>query len=134
MTARYACGDRLDRERLLAVSVRRRGFDALLQAALAKDFDPALYASKHAWRLATRYAPVLVEWEPSPDGTEIPRFVLHGPLVRRFAEEWVEGVEDVTALARAERDAAGAAPVEAAYPVPDDVGRRIGLFAAKDAP
>lgn len=122
---RYAFGERPDRERILAVRVRRAGFDALLTAALQQDFDERLYASRQAWRLATRFAPVLVEWEPDPDGgEEVARLRLHGPLVRRFAEEWVVGIEDVSARARA---AGTDHPVEEPYPVPADVAVRIGL-------
>ncbi len=125
---RYAWGERPDRERILAVRVRRAGFDALLTAALQQAFDERLYASKQAWRLATRFAPVLVEWDADPsDGDEddeVARLRIHGPLVRRFAEEWVVGIDDVSALARA-TDADHSA--EAPYPVADDVAVRIGL-------
>jgi hypothetical protein len=119
---RYAFGDRLHRSRILAIHVSRAGFDALVTAALTAEWDPALYKTSGAWRLATRFAPVLVEWID-----ETPRFVVHGPLVRQLATEWVVDLRDVSAEFRALRDGEARAPQEADYPVPPDVAARIGL-------
>jgi hypothetical protein len=117
---RYSWGDRQDRSRLLAIRLHRAGFDAMLNAALKEEFDPEIYPSKRAWRLALRFSPVLVEWD-----ADVARFVILGPLIRTFAETWVAGIEDITAFAR-ERRAAGGGPPESAYPLAAETARRIG--------
>ena len=127
---RYASGDRPDREFIAAIRVLRTGFDAMLIAALQVDFDPKLYQSKHSWRLATRFSPVLVEWEPDgPNAADpqSPRFRLHGPLVRRFAEEWVIGIEDVSSRFLDPGALENLVRLEKPYPVPPEVRLRIGL-------
>jgi hypothetical protein len=73
------------------------------------DFDPAIYASKAAWHLATRFANVTVSWHPDVDaaGTELerqtPRFGLREHALRAFTEEWVMAVEDFTPWVEAHR-------------------------------
>ncbi len=118
---RYDFGRRPDRTRIVAISLSRDGFDALLMAALTAEWDERLYKTKASWRLATRFAPVLVEWVG-----DAPRFVVHGALLRRMATEWVVGLEDVSAVFRA-LCGGGPAPEERPYPVPSDVASRLGL-------
>jgi len=119
---RYAFGDRLARSRILAIEVSRRGFDAILTAALTMEWNEGLYKTRAGWRLATRFAPVLVEWS-----TDTPRLVVHGPLVRQLATEWVTGLRDVTDAFRAVRDDGVVPPTERRYPIGDDVSARLGI-------
>ncbi|MBA2321612.1 MAG: DUF4291 family protein [Deltaproteobacteria bacterium] len=119
---RYAFGDRLGRSRILAIEVARAGFDALLTAALTAEWDEVLYKTRAGWRLATRYAPVLVEWSEST-----PRLVVHGPLVRQLATEWVTGLRDVTDQFKAIRDGARPPPAERLYPLTADASIRMGI-------
>lgn len=119
---RYAFGDRLDRPCIVAIAIARAGFDALVTAALNAEWDEQLYKTKGSWRLATRFAPVLVEWVgPTP------RLVVHGPLVRQLATEWVVDLRDVTADFQAIRAGTAQPPVEREYPLATDVAQRIGL-------
>ncbi len=99
---RTAYGQRAGRERLLAVRLRRAGFDELLRRAVEAEDDRAVYPSTATWRLAMRYASATVSWHPDrgPDGAELPwqtpRFGLRGALLDAFSREWVVGVEDHT--------------------------------------
>jgi hypothetical protein len=92
------------RERLLAVKLSRSGFDELLNMAVLDDYVPALYPSRHAFRLATRFAQVLVSWhdDVDADGVELGaatvRVALRESALRAFTERWVVAVEDWTPL------------------------------------
>ena len=123
---RYDWGQRPDRERIFALSIRRTGLDAMLAAAVCAQFDSALYASREAWHLATRYAPVLVSWEAPPKGAggPVPRLTVHGPLVERLAREWVVSVTEVTAEARS--GAVARAAREAGLHLDAETAARIG--------
>lgn len=123
---RYDWGNRPDRERIFALSVRRSGLNAMLAAAVCTQFDPALYASREAWHLATRFAPVLVSWEGSPavPAGPVPRLTVHGPLVERLAREWVISVVEVTGEARS--GAVGRSDDERVLPLDAETAARIG--------
>ena len=67
-----------------AVRLPEQVFAELLRSAIAESFDPTVYGSKHAWRLATRHAQVLARWEPDLV------FTLRSAAVGRFGSAWVE--------------------------------------------
>ena len=104
-------GRRPGRERILAVTLRRQGLDAMLRQAAHGAYEPGVYASPASWRLATRYANVMIGWYPDrdPGGAELARATLRLGLrdaaLARFTEEWVVGVEDWTGWVREHRDA-----------------------------
>lgn len=122
LLARCAWGTRGGRERILAVRLAREGFDAMLRQAVPAEFDPAVYASKAAFHLATRFANVSVAWHPdcAPDGATLgrltPRFGLRDHALRAFTERWVLGVEDWTAWVAERRGASGDLPVPVLAP------------------
>jgi len=121
-------GRREGRGRILAIRLRRAGFDAMLRQAVYAHFHEKIYKSRRSWQLATRYAAVTVEWVPdtSPAGNPLTRervrLGLRGPALRRFNEDWILGVVEVTDLVRSMRDAGteGEVPAEAPYPLPED--------------
>jgi len=126
LLARCSWGLRGGRERILAVSVSRAGFDAILRQAVPAEFEPDVYPTKAAWHLATRFANVSITWHPDrgPDGAPLerltPRFGLRDHALAAFTERWVVGVEDWTAWVADHRARPGAAlpvPVLAPYPV-----------------
>lgn len=126
LLARCSWATRQGRERILAVRIGRAGFDAILRQAVPADFDTAVYASKGAWHLATRFANVTIGWHPDVDpaggllGWDTPRIGLRDHALRAFTDEWVVGIEDVTAWVeanRGRRDRDLPMPVVAAYPL-----------------
>ena len=138
----YRCGwaSKPGQERVLAVRITRAGFEwALLHAAIAH-FDAGIHTDQDEWRASLR-APVRVQWDPERDLYLRPREFrslqvgLSGEAVRRYCDEWITGIEDVTDLAhRARREircgddlkAGRFLPRELPYPLPPDVARVIG--------
>jgi len=111
-------------ERVLKIKLRHDGFRTILSRAVPTTFDPTRYPTPHAWRDALDRSEVRVQWGPDRDLSLRPlgrRAIQLGPrgeTVRRYAEEWVVGLEDVTPLAHAVRDAVRAGrPLP---PVPDE--------------
>lgn len=128
LLARSGWGTRAGRERILAVRLARAGFDAILRQAVPAEFDPAVYASKGAWHLATRYANVTLSWHRDVDavggecGWDTPRIGLREHALRAFTDQWVVGVEDVTAWVEANR---GRAVCD--LPVPPAIEYPVGV-------
>jgi Domain of unknown function (DUF4291) len=103
----YRCGwgGKEDQETVLAVEIGRAGFEWALERACLSHFEPALHADHAAWRRQLRQAPARVQWDPERDLHLRPlpqrslQLGLAGEAVRRYADEWIVSVTDVTALA-----------------------------------
>ena len=129
----YRCGwaTKEGQEVVLALWLRRAGFDALLASAVPSSHDPHRYPEHADWKRAVARSDVRLQWDPdhAPGGTpETRRAVqlgLRGPALRRFADEWLLAVEDITPLCRAQHPHAQnpyrelLTPAERVYPVTD---------------
>jgi hypothetical protein len=91
----YRCGwaSKPGQERVLAITITRAGFDwALENASLAETRDHS--------------RPVRVQWDPERDVAlrrldyRSIQVGLGGEAVHRYVDEWIQGIEDVTPLAR----------------------------------
>jgi hypothetical protein len=62
----YRCGwaTKPGQERVLAVEMRRDGFEWALAHAALSHFDPAHHPSRAEWRRQLKARPVRVQWDP----------------------------------------------------------------------
>ncbi|WP_061298931.1 DUF4291 domain-containing protein [Herbidospora cretacea] len=123
-------------ERVLAIQITREGFEWALAHSGLSHFDPAIHADRKEWT-ATRHRPVRVQWDPerSPSLHALPHRALQMGLsreaVHRYVDEWIVGIEDVTALAHRVHaldpgSRAAALPVELPYPLPAGIAATCG--------
>jgi hypothetical protein len=139
----YRCGwaTKPGQERVLAVSITRDGFEWALANAALSHYVRGVHADRAAWQRELTAAPTRVQWDPERDLwlRELPYRSLQvgigGTAAGRYADEWITGIEDVTALARQIRgrldagDETGAAallPAERVYPLPETIAARLG--------
>nr|WP_309245992.1 DUF4291 domain-containing protein [Verrucosispora sioxanthis] len=139
----YRCGwaSKPGQERVLAVEIRRSGFEWALAAAGLSHFDRSVYPDRAAWTRRVQTSPVRVQWDPErslrlgPLPYRSLQVGLSGEAVDRYLDEWIVAITEVTGLAHAIRDRlvagddAGAAallPTERAYPLPAEIGAVIG--------
>jgi hypothetical protein len=128
-----------NQEAIARVRITRAGFDAILEEAVLTHYVPALYETELAWTTALKRSRVRCQWDPDRnlrDGKLDRRAIqlgISGDFVYRYVNEWIVGVEDVTELAHAVRDAVRAkrsdlpeVPVEQHYPVSETVRRDLG--------
>jgi len=141
----YRCGwgTKPDQETVLAVRIQRAAFDALLDAAVPSSFDPRHFGTRDEWQTAVAGSSVRLQWDPDHDPTGAPlerralQLVLRGDPLRRYAREWILGIEDVSAFVAEQREHAARSrwsalrmPAERVYPVADPiVWLRLGLDA-----
>ncbi|WP_245931782.1 DUF4291 domain-containing protein [Actinokineospora auranticolor] len=138
----YRCGyaRKVDQERVLAVDISPVGFHWALGHAALSHFRAGFHADHDEWQAGVERSPVRIQWDPE-------RNLAHGPLahrsiqiglsaeaVRRYVDEWIVGLTDVTATMRAvgEHAAAGRVaeatallPEERPYPLPEDLASRV---------
>ncbi|MFH8927278.1 DUF4291 domain-containing protein [Streptomyces pristinaespiralis] len=129
----YRCGwaTKADQETVLAVEIRRDGFEWALRNACLSHYQEGVHESREAWKRELRQAPARVQWDPERDLRLNPlpyrslQLGLGGDAAGRYADEWTTGITDVTPLARQMRrlvlegDLAGAGrllPEERPYP------------------
>ncbi|MER7750615.1 DUF4291 domain-containing protein [Kitasatospora sp. NPDC097643] len=134
MMHRSDWGRSAGQERVLALEISREGFDWALEQAVLSAYSGRFHDSQAAWKRELRQSPVRVQWDPErgprlePLAWRAIQVGLRGEAVRRYADEWIRRITDVTELAervRVTRDAS-LLPVETPYPVSDSVAARVG--------
>lgn len=141
MMFRSGWGTKPDQEAVLAIRIQRSGFDAILAAAVPSSFVPDLHPSQEAWKSDLQGSDVRLQWDPDhhPSGAPVARRAiqlgLRGAMLRRFAEEWTVGVEDISELVAAQREVLrgrGAGQIEIPreevyWPTAAEAARRVGI-------
>lgn len=129
-----------NQEAVLAIKIKRTGFEEALQNACISHFDPALHDNYENWKTMLKNAPVRVQWDPEKNIhlQELPyrsiQIGLSGPAVTSYISEWIVSVEDITesckhihalVLAGKTEEAISLIPQEAVYPLPEHIRPRI---------
>jgi hypothetical protein len=96
-------------QHILAIRIRRSFFDELLKAAVPSSLDPTRYASREAWQQALSRLEVRLQWDPDHDPAGRPlrrraiQLGLRGDMLRRFGEQDLLSVADITAFVAEQR-------------------------------
>ncbi|MEV5569504.1 DUF4291 domain-containing protein [Spirillospora sp. NPDC052269] len=139
----YRCGwgTKSGQETVLAVEITRDGFEWAVRHACLSHYVSGLHADRDAWRRQLKSAPARVQWDPERDLHLRPlphrslQLGLSGEATRRYADEWIVSINDVTPLAReiralvGNRDLDAAArllPQESPYPSGNDLLTHLG--------
>lgn len=97
------------KEQILAVRLRRTFFDQLLRLVVPSAFDSRRYATQQQWQSDVASSEVRLQWDPDhdPSGKPLERRAmqlgLRGQSLRRYAEQDLISVEDVTPFVAGQR-------------------------------
>jgi hypothetical protein len=108
----HRCGwaSKEDQQRVLAVRIRRTGFDHILRSAVSSSFDPAVYRSTESWQTALQGSDARLQWDPDHDpfGTPLTRRAiqlgLRGKLLASYTREWLIDIDDITPMVIEQRE------------------------------
>lgn len=140
----YRCGwaTKDGQEVVLALWIARAGFDEILASAVASSHDPRVHPTQAEWKRAVHRSDVRLQWDPdhgpggAPEARRAVQLGLRGETLRRFADEWLLHVEDITPIVAAQRPHARSpftdlvTPEEHVYSVTDpQAADRLGLQA-----
>ncbi|MDJ1481725.1 DUF4291 domain-containing protein [Cytophagaceae bacterium YF14B1] len=128
-------------ERVLAIHVKRDGFDNLLKAAVHSSYVEPIYQTHENWQQQVTNSEVRLQWDPDHDpyGNKLERRAiqlgLRGDALSRYASEWTIGIEDITDFVKQQHEHVLAhaldkllIPVEDIYPVTDSaVFSKLGI-------
>jgi hypothetical protein len=144
MMYRSGWGTKANQEVTLAITVRRAGFDAVLEQAVHSTFTAEVYGTEAKWKAAIGRSSVRLQWDPDhdPSGAPVARRAiqlgLRGDTLSTYADEWIVSIENLSPFVAEQRAALAAGgpkaivtPVEGVYPVADaGVASRLGLSQA----
>lgn len=137
-------GQKGGQERILAVRIKRAGWEKALSLAVLTSFEPSVFRSAEEWREQFQQAKVHLQWDPerSLRGAGLPYYSIQVGLsrhiIREYVEEWITSIEDFTPrvrkiydhLQRGQADKAKRLlPPERVYPVNAEMARRLLLTA-----
>lgn len=139
MMYRSGWGTKPDQEVTLALHLKREGFEALLAAAVASSFGASAFGTQEEWAEAVQRSDVRLQWDPDHDPRGVPlkrraiQLGLRGSTLQRLNEEWLLGVDDISAFVQGQRAHASdlsalQTPREEVYPLEDpEVARGIKM-------
>jgi hypothetical protein len=105
-------------EHILAVCLRRTFFDELLRMVVPSGFDSLRFATREEWQAAVTSSEVRLQWDPDhdPSGKPVERRAvqlgLRGAALRRFGQQELISVEDITPFVAEQRQRLGDGFVE----------------------
>ena len=107
MMYRSGYATKTGQEVVLGIDISREGFDWALEHAVLTRFNPRAHATRDEWRQLLGQKPVRVQWDPERDcymnivkGVRTIQIGLKGEASKRYVNEWVVRIEDVTDNAR----------------------------------
>lgn len=136
-------GQKSGQEMILAVRIKRQGWEEALSHAVLTHFDPHVYRNHDDWHAQFEKALVHVQWDPerSLRGKSLSvksiQIGLSRHIIERYVSDWTLTIQDMTPLVRKmyrllqegqETKAKSFLPRERIYPLDPTLSRRIGLF------
>ena len=99
-------GQKSGQENILAVAIRRDGWDEALGLGVLTSYEAGVHRNPQVWRAQFEAAPVHVQWDPERSlrgkdvGANSIQVGLGRAVIERYVEEWVVEIRDLTPLAR----------------------------------
>lgn len=89
-------------KRILAIDIKREGFNKILENAVMSSFKDDIYLSSEDWKKKLKYSRVRCQWDLDRDihGNPINRRAiqlgLKGSMLRYYVNNWIVEISDIT--------------------------------------
>lgn len=140
MMYRSDWGRSVNQEVVLAVRLRRKFFDSILEQAVPSSYTSALFATHEEWQHAVANSDVRLQWDPdhSPSGEKLERRAiqlgLRGEVLEAYGKREIVEIVDMSDFVAEQRENAVRArleelvtPLERVYRPAEVVAGKIGL-------
>jgi hypothetical protein len=104
MMYRSGWGTKEGQERILAIWIKQRFFDAILEESVISSFDKSIYMEKDSWKSDLDSKEVRLQWDPDHDPYGAPmerrglQLGLKGSILKKYATESIIAIQDLTAF------------------------------------
>ena len=91
-----------NQEHILAIRIKRSGFEWALKNSCLSNFNETVHISQQSWKEEMKNAPVRIQWDPERDIFLQPlshrsiQIGLTGIAVEKYIKEWIINIEDIT--------------------------------------
>jgi hypothetical protein len=128
-------------EHILAIKIKREGFEWALANSCLSHYDNSLYATHDEWKNKLQNSPVRIQWDPEKDillqnlNYRSIQIGLTGIAVQHYVNDWIVSIEDIAPLCKQihslvlnkkTEEAKALLPLENIYPLNDHLNRIIG--------
>ena len=102
MMCRSGWASKQGQERILAIDLKREGFDEIVRNAVLSSFREVSDLSKGEWKEKLENSEVRCQWDPDRDiyGNPIERRAIQlgikGETVKKYVNEWIVNITDIT--------------------------------------
>lgn len=89
-------------ERILAIDLKREGFDEIVRNAVLSSFREVSDLSKEEWKEKLENSEVRCQWDPdrdiygNPIGRRAIQLGIKGEMVKKYVNEWIVNITDIT--------------------------------------
>lgn len=89
-------------EHILAIDIKRKAFDEIVDTAIVSSYNEGLGISLEEWQYQVKHSKVRMQWDPEKDinGNNLPyrsiQLGLRGDAVLNYVRDWIVHIEDIT--------------------------------------
>ena len=100
----YRCGwgTKENQEHILAIDMKREAFDFIVQNAVISTYNSNMDISYEEWKEQIKKSDIRCQWDPERDlygqplGYRSIQLGLRGKTVRKYVDEWIVNITDIT--------------------------------------
>ncbi|MBQ3919372.1 MAG: DUF4291 domain-containing protein [Oscillospiraceae bacterium] len=130
MMYRSGWAEKEGQEHILAIDIKRTGFDSAAKSAVISSYSDDMGISREQWQHMVKASDVRIQWDPEKDidGRDLPyrsvQIGLRGKAVHDYVNDWIVSLTDITdevkrlnAMRMSGRDISALLPDEKVYTV-----------------
>lgn len=102
MMYRTGWATKVNQDKILAIDIKREGFDYMCRNAVLSSYDNKIYQSYDEWKVLLKNTEVRCQWDPERDifGKPLDRrsiqLGIKGEMVEKYINEWIVNISDIT--------------------------------------
>ena len=102
MMYRSGWGEKEGQNRILAIDIKRTGFDFIVKNAVSSSFSPTNFDTYEQWKNALKKSEVRCQWDPERDiyGNPLKQRTIQlgikGSILKSYVYDWIVKILDIT--------------------------------------
>jgi len=111
MMYRSGWGTKEGQNRILAIDMKRTGFDFIVQNAVLTTFSPEIHGTHEQWKSLLGKSEIRCQWDPerdiygNPQSRRTIQLGIKGSIIKSYVYEWIDQISDITSEVESIREA-----------------------------